>query len=230
MKLNTNSNTYTILYACGVVIVVAFLLAFASSALSEKIGANERIDKMKQILSSLHVTPQGGNVEAEYAAIVKQDLIVNDKGEVKADKGGFDIAQKDINAGNLPFYACEVKGEKKYIIPLVGKGLWGTIWGYLALNDDCETVYGVYFGHASETAGLGSLIAEDANFKGQFVGKKIFDAEGNTLSVEKFGKADKNSPVQCDGISGATLTVNGVTAMLRDYVTMYKTYLLNLKK
>ena len=98
MKLNTNSNTYTILYASGVVIVVAFLLAFVSSALKEPSEANERIDQQKQILASLNLTPEKSEVESLYKQVVKADPIVNEKGdEVKPD-GGFTVKRKDISS------------------------------------------------------------------------------------------------------------------------------------
>ena len=129
MKLNTNSNTYTVLYASGVVIVVAFLLAFVSSALKEPSEANERIDQQKQILASLNLTPEKSEVESLYKQVVKADPIVNEKGdEVKPD-GGFMVKRKDISAENLPVFVCEVNGEKKYVLPLVGKGLWGVHLG-----------------------------------------------------------------------------------------------------
>ena len=229
MKLNTNSNTYTMLYACGVVIVVAFLLAFVSSALKEPSEANERIDQQKQILASLNLTPEKTEVESLYKQVVKSDPIVNDNGdEVKAE-GGFSVKRKDISAENLPVFICEINGEKKYVLPLVGKGLWGSIWGYLAVNDDCETVYGAYFSHESETAGLGALIAEKA-FQDEFKGQKLQDGKGNYLSVVKHGAKKDNPEIECDGISGATLTSNGVTNMLHDYLAMYKNYLLKQKK
>lgn len=228
MKLNTNSNTYTILYACGVVIVVAFLLAFVSSALKEPSEANERIDKKKQILAALNIEPSA-NVEAQYEEVVKQAVIVDTTGNIVKMEGGFEVAQKDITPTNLPVYICQVGKDKKYVLPLVGKGLWGTIWGYLAVNDDCHTIYGVYFSHASETAGLGAIIKEKS-FQEQFKGKVVRDTTTNRyLTVTKYGKADKDSPVECDGISGATLTCDGVTAMLHSYLQMYNNYLTKKK-
>ena len=229
MKINTNSNTYTILYACGVVVVVAFLLAFVSSALKSPSEANERIDQQKQILASLNLRPDKSEVEAKYKEVVLADPIVNIEGIELKQNGGFDVKRKEISADNLPVFVCSVDGETKYVIPLVGKGLWGTIWGYLALNDDCQTVYGAYFSHESETAGLGALISEQS-FQDEFKGKKIHDEEGNYLKIVKFGAKLTNPDIECDGISGATLTTNGVSQMLQDYLKMYKNYLLIKKK
>ena len=230
MKINTNSNTYTIIYACIVVIVVAFLLAFASSALRAPSEANERIDKKKQILASLNIRGvEDSQVEAEYSRVVVADEIVNSRGDVinpgtEKDKAGFAVDRKDMNGENLPVFVCQVKGEKKYVLPLVGKGLWGTIWGYLALDDDCRTVYGAYFSHQSETAGLGSLITGE-KFQNEFKGKKVTDDAGNVvIDVVKFGKV-KDPATECDGISGATLTTNGVRDMIHEYLGLYKAYL-----
>lgn len=229
MKINTNSNIYTVLYASGVVIVVAFLLAFVSSALKAPSEANERIDQQKQILASLNLTPEKSEVESLYKQVVKADPIVDAKGNDVKSEGGFSVKRKDISADNLPVFVCEVNGEKKYVLPLVGKGLWGSIWGYLAVNDDCETVYGAYFSHESETAGLGALIAEKS-FQDEFKGQRLQDADGNYLSVVKHGSKKENPTIECDGISGATLTSNGVTNMLHEYLAMYKNYLLKQKK
>lgn len=230
MKINTNSNTYTIVYACVVVIVVAFLLAFVSSALKAPSEANVRIDKKKQILASLNIRGvENSRVEAEYSRVVVADEIVNAQGKVLnegkgKDRDGFAVDRKDMTADNLPVFVCNVNGETKYVLPLVGKGLWGSIWGYLALNDDCRTVYGAYFSHQSETAGLGSLITEE-KFQNEFKGKKITDDAGNVvIDVVKYGKV-QNPTTQCDGISGATLTTNGVRDMIHEYLGMYKAYL-----
>lgn len=230
MKLNTNSNTYTVIYASVVVVIVAFLLAFISSALKAPSEANERIDKKKQILASLNIRNlDNSQVEKTYAEVVKADLIVNDKGEIisegqEKDQAGFTVSRKDMNSESLPVFVCQVDSQTKYVLPLVGKGLWGTIWGYLALNADGKTVYGAYFSHESETAGLGALITEE-KFQKEFEGKTVTDDQGNlVIDVVKFGQVKDNS-TQCDGISGATLTTNGVRDMVREYLGKYQAFL-----
>lgn len=230
MKINKNSNLYTVLYASVVVVIVAFLLASFSLMLKAPSEANERIDKMKQILASLNLRGLDNTVvEATYADAVVSDMIVNVKGSVVAEKGGFDIEQKAFSDNNLPIYICRVGGEEKIVLPLVGKGLWGAIWGYLALNDDCRTVYGAYFNHASETAGLGALIKEEA-FQDEFKNKVITDTAGQVvLTVVKKGNV-RNDTFECDGISGATLTTNGVSDMLNVYIAKYKPFLDNYIK
>ena len=230
MKLNTNSNTYTVIYASVVVVIVAFLLAFISSALKAPSEANERIDKKKQILASLNIRNlDNSQVEKSYAEVIKADLIVNDKGGIvsegqEKDQAGFTVNRKDMNNENLPVFVCQVDSQTKYVLPLVGKGLWGTIWGYLALNADGKTVYGAYFSHESETAGLGALITEE-KFQKEFEGKTVTDNEGNlVIDVVKFGQVKDNN-TQCDGISGATLTTNGVRDMVREYLGKYQAFL-----
>ncbi len=229
MKLNTNSNSYTILYACGVVVVVAFLLATVSQVLKPAITANERIDTKKQILSSLHLKPAQAEVEDVYASVVTSAIIVDTAGTVVDTTGGFEVKRKEISDTCLPVFICQTNDATKYVLPMVGKGLWGGIWGYMAVNADCETVYGIYFGHESETAGLGALIATD-DFSNQFVGKRLTSADAShALSVVKNGSKKDDETTQCDGISGATLTGNGVSDMLQSTVAKYKNYLLNLK-
>ncbi len=230
MKLNTNSNTYTMLYATGVVVIVAFLLAFAYAALKDRSDANERIDKKQQILAALNIRNLNkSDVEAKYKEVVMQDKVVDAQGNVKdegadKDKAGFTIDRKDIGADNLPIYICEVDGKKKFVLPMVGKGLWGGIWGFVALDDDGQTVFGSYFSHESETAGLGSLIKEQ-KFQDAFVGKQAYSADGNAaLKVVKSG-AVQDAEHEVDGITGATLTSNGVRDMITEYLSLYKTYL-----
>ncbi|MBR3284035.1 MAG: NADH:ubiquinone reductase (Na(+)-transporting) subunit C [Alloprevotella sp.] len=230
MKINTNSNTYTILYAAGIVVVVAFLLAFAYAALKVRSDANERIDKKQQILSALNIRNiDKGDVEETYKKVILQDLIVNKAGDIldegkQQDKSGFAVERKDMSADCLPIYVCNVDGKTKYVLPMTGKGLWGGIWGFIALDEDGETVYGSYFSHESETAGLGALIKEE-KFQKEFVGKKAYATDGNvSLTVVKSGTVQDPS-TQVDGITGATLTSNGVRDMIADYLENYKTFL-----
>lgn len=233
MKLNTNSNTYTVVYAAIVVVIVALLLALISTALKDRSDANVRIDTKKQILASLgQRNIANEEVEALYDKLIKADPVVDTQGnELEAgkdkDKNGFAVERKDIKAesNRLPVFVAEVDGQTKYVLPLVGKGLWGGIWGYLAINADGTTVCGAYFGHEGETAGLGAEIVSYEKFQKQFKSKQAYDAEGNAaLSVVKNGQAGGDAH-KCDGISGATLTGNGVNNMLAEMLKLYKPYL-----
>lgn len=218
--LDTNSDIYAILYSVVVVVIVAFLLAGVSSALKPKQDANVELDKKKQILASLNIKDQA-DAASVYANVIKADPIVNAEGNVVAQEGGFAVANEEVNDANLPLYLAEVDGAKKYIIPMTGNGLWGGIWGYLALNDDCNTIYGVYFSHASETPGLGAEIASD-KFQSRFPGREVYRDGNVALTVVKKVTDDA---VEVNAISGATITCNGVNDMLQRKLAPYKAYL-----
>ena len=219
--LNTNSDIYAIIYAAIVVVIVAFLLAGVSSALKPMQDENIRLDKMKQILASLHITDVK-DVKTEFENIVKKDAVIDGNGaEVKAE-GGFDVANDAITPDNLPVYVCSIDGEEKYVIPMTGQGLWGAIWGYMAVNSDGNTIYGVYFSHASETPGLGAEIASE-KFTSLFDGKNIM-ADG-AIALEAVKGRLSNEATQVNAISGATITCNGVNAMLKKSLGNYKAFL-----
>ena len=233
-KLNTNSNTYTIVYAAVLVIIVAFLLAFVSSALKPQQDANVAKDKKSQILAALNLRNLS-DVEGTYASVITADIVygttaedivndglaTNDAGE-HVD-GAFAVESKNISADNRPLYVAQVDGQTKYVIPVTGAGLWGGIWGYVALDDDGETVYGTYFSHESETAGLGALINEQA-FQDSFRGKLLHaeGVDGIALSVVKKGnEGSRSTDNYVHGITGATLTSNGVNDMLQQGLAAY---------
>ena len=233
--LDTNSDIYAIIYSAVVVVIVAFLLAGVSSILKPMQDANVELDKKKQILASLNER-ELADVAATYDELIVADPIINAAGEVVADEGGFEVKNDDVNEGNLPLYIANINGAKKYIVPMTGNGLWGGIWGYIALNDDCNTIYGVYFSHASETPGLGAEIAAD-KFQNGFtmdkdgnpIVKKVYDEEGNVaLSVEK-GKGKAAPEYHIDAVSGATLTCNGVDDMFKRKLAPYYNYLNKVK-
>ncbi len=192
MKLNTNSNSYIIIYSAILVVIVAFLLAFVYQALKPMQDANVALDVKKQILYSLNIRDlDGAEAEAKYAEVVK--------------------AEKEINGQKV--YACQIGDQQIVVVALKGMGLWGGISGYLAVDKD-EKVYGAYFNHESETAGLGAEIKDDVSWQEKFIGKKIFDENGNVILsvVKKVEHADS----QVDCVTGATLTSNGVDAMIKE--------------
>lgn len=197
--IDTNSNSYTIVYAAVMVIVVAFMLAFVSSALKPTQDANVLRDTKNQMLTSLNIEGLSGEaIDAKYAEVVTDTL----------------------QSGDKVYYKANVDGEVKYIFPLAGRGLWGGLSGYISLNEDCRCVYGAYFNHESETAGLGARIKERW-FQLQFNGKPVFDENGNVaLTVTKAGAAKAETDV--NGVTGATLTCHGVAAMVHDGLDSYK--------
>jgi Na+-transporting NADH:ubiquinone oxidoreductase subunit C len=224
MKMNTNSNSYTIIYASVMVIIVAFLLAFVSSSLKATQDKNVQLDTKKQILAALNIK----NVEdadAEYQKYVKGDMLMNVDGTLTENTGEFatNYEKEAKEQQRLHVFVCDVDGQTKYVFPVYGAGLWGAIWGYVALNEDKDTVYGVYFSHASETPGLGAEIATD-KFQSEFTGKKTLENGAVTLGVVKNGKVEKPE-YQVDGISGGTITSVGVDAMLKACLNSYISFL-----
>ena len=200
-KLNTNSNVYTIVYACILVIIVAFLLAFVASALKPTQDANVALDTKKQILASLNIR----NVDNASSEVIYDEVITS--GEL-----------------NSPTLTANVDGEEKLIVAMKGAGLWGGLWGWISINKDGQTVYGSFFNHESETAGLGARITEQW-FQDSFKGKIIFDAQGNAiLGVYKKGKAPAtlSADSYVDAVTGATLTSNGVSDMIQKCFTENK--------
>lgn len=197
-KLNTNSNAYIIIYSTILVVIVAFLLAFVFQALKPMQDANVALDVKKQILYSLNIRGlDGAEAEAKYKEIVKSEE----------------------KAGDLSYYVCDIKGEKKYVFPLKGMGLWGGISAFVSVNEDMNTIYGAYFNHESETAGLGAEIKDSQAWQEKFQGKKIADENGETkIAVVKKVETPE---YEVDCVTGATLTSNGVSDMLREGLKKY---------
>ena len=223
--MNTNSNSYTIIYAAVMVVIVAFLLAFVSSSLKETQNANVKNDTKKQILSAINVNDVK-DADAEFAKYEVKDMLAQADGTLADYPGDFNTSFKgEIAENRLHVFECKVDGATKYILPIYGAGLWGPIWGYVALNDDKDTVFGVYFNHAGETPGLGAEITTP-KFQAPFVGKKVLENGEVGLSVVKAGKVAKPD-YEVDGISGGTITSQGVDAMLKDCLKLYKPFLSN---
>jgi Na+-transporting NADH:ubiquinone oxidoreductase subunit C len=182
------------------VIIVAFLLAFVYQALKPMQDANVALDVKKQILYSLNIRDlDGAEAEAKYAEVVKEE--------------------KDVDGQKI--YECEIDGKEIVVAYLKGMGLWGGISGYLAIDKEGK-VYGVYFNHESETAGLGAEIKDSQAWQEKFIGKQIWDENGNViLSVVKKVEAPES---QVDCVTGATLTSNGVDAMIKDGMKNMKNF------
>ena len=194
-KLNTNSNAYIIIYSSILVIVVAFLLAFIFKALKPMQDANVALDQKKQILYSLNIRGLDGHeAEAKYAEVVKEEKTENGQ----------------------TVYLCNVDGEDGCVFAMKGMGLWGGISGFVAIHDqDGPTVYGAYFNHESETAGLGAEIKDSQAWQEKFIGKKVFK-DGNDDVALSVVKKVEDPETQVDCVTGATLTSNGVNDMIHE--------------
>lgn len=229
--LNTNSNSYTIIYSIIIVVLVAFLLAFVFQALKPMQDANVALDKKKQILNSLNIRDLNNeDAAAKYQEVVLADEIIDEQGNVleKGEQGGenngFKLNSADFKNGKLALFVCKVNGQTKYVIPVYGMGLWGAINGYVAINADKSTVFGTYFDHDSETAGLGAEIKDNRAWQNQFQGKKLFAQDPHQIALAVNKKVEDPS-TQVDGITGATLTSNGVTEMLQTCLGAYMNFL-----
>jgi NADH:ubiquinone oxidoreductase, Na(+)-translocating, C subunit len=227
--MNKEGNVYTIIYASVMVILVALALAYTSEVLRPRQAQNEAIDKIRQILTSLQVESTNVNAKELYDKMIIETYLVNSKGD-KVDGNAFDTElteeiRKPVDERKYPVFVADINGSTKYVLSLYGAGLWGPLWGFVSLDDDKETIYGASFGHAGETPGLGAEIDKPA-FAREFVGKKIFNLQGQFTSVAivKPGKTAQDKDY-VDGISGGTITSQGVDAMLFSSLEAYEPFL-----
>lgn len=216
------------------VVVVGAALALTALSLKPRQVENANADKMKQILASVHVVPEAGQIIDTFDSYITDQYIVDANGK-KVEGNAFDVntaeeSKKPMSDRIMPVYRCELPdGEGvKYILPVYGAGLWGPIWGYVAVDADGSTIYGAYFAHQGETPGLGAEIEKPA-FSDQFDGKHLFkDGKFLPINVIKAGQQPVNGEDCVDGISGGTITSKGVAAMLDNCLTGYTRFLENL--
>ena len=157
----TNSNSYTFIFAIIMVVVVGVVLAFAATSLQPMQYENMRQEKMQYILATVGVQTDRAGAEALFQEYIKEQLVLNNQGQEKEGVNAFDVdlakeLKKTDTEQNFPLYIAEVDGETYYIIPLRGAGLWNAIFGYIALQDDVNTIKGAVFDHLGETPGLGA--------------------------------------------------------------------------
>lgn len=242
--MNTEKNSYTIIYSIVMVVLAAVLLAAAAMGLKSAQEENQKIDKMEQILRSIGRTPEKSDVISTYKSLIKEELLLDGEGNVlKTFKGdeltsseafnnNTELEMKKLKKGEtkaseirLNAFVAEVEGKTIYILPLNGAGLWNKIWGYIAVDAaDHSTVIGADFGNAGETPGLGAEISTPT-FANQFVGKQLFkDGAFKGIAVVKPGKGTLDQDY-VDGISGGTLTSDGVHAMLQSSLSPYLKFL-----
>ena len=228
--MNVNKNSYTIGFASVMVIIVAALLAYTSISLTPYQDRNIELEKKQNILQSVGVEVERDNSEIIYSQYIKEELILDDKGNV-LDGSAFDVdlgveVKKNIADQKLPLYISILEDSSRcFIIPLRGKGLWGPIWGYVALKEDVNTVLGAVFAHSSETPGLGAEINQSF-FQEPFRDKKIFNSDDEFVSITVIkGGAPDGSMHAVDGISGGTITSDGVTDMIKERVSRYLPYI-----
>jgi Na+-transporting NADH:ubiquinone oxidoreductase subunit C len=222
------SNRYIFTYASVMVIVVALVLSTAATLLRPLQDQNMRIERMQNILSTIGITAPRNEAIALFEQYILDTKVLNHLGEeIQGDAFEIDMRdeiRKPLQERNIPLYVAEVEGNTFYIVQVRGTGLWGPIWGFVSFQEDMNTIAGANFDHASETPGLGAEIS-DAPFQRQFIGKKIFDDNGQFRSVVVVkGGAPRGDDHAVDGISGGTITSNGVTLMLRNGLEVYEPY------
>ena len=217
MKFNTNSNTYIIIYSVVMVVVVAVLLSLAALGLKDRQQSNILNEKKTQIVKALGEDPATTN----YDDVIKEAMILNANGEVV--EGDVFTALNDLKAsfaeGQYPIFVA----TSGVVVPLYGAGLWGPIWGYIALDTDMNTVKGIVLDHAGETPGLGAEITTPKH-QAMYPGKTIYEGDALVGVTLKKGGADKSNPHQVDAITGGTKTSDGVSAMISDCLNYYKPY------
>ncbi len=227
------SNTYIFIFSTVMVILVAAILSSAAMLLQPLQQKNIEIEQKRNILASITIESTATDAESLYDQYITESYVVNSKGEIKEGLDAFavnmtDEIRKSEEEKSLPIFVGLLDGDKKqYVIPVRGAGLWGPIYGYVALNGDFTTIFGTNFGHDGETPGLGSEITTSW-FQDRFIGKKIFSEDGVFISIDIVkGKSDPSSLNQVDGITGSTLTTNGLEKMLKDCLKPYEAYFKN---
>ena len=233
--MNRDSNSYTFGFAAAMVLVIASVLAFTASSLKDLQSENVRKEKMQNILSTIGIETDREGAEKLFNTYIVEQLALRNDGTVDDAVDAFsDIKlaleiKKDADSQRFPLYVAAVEETQYYIIPLRGAGLWNAIWGYIALNEDKNSIKGVVFDHQGETAGLGAEITQQW-FMDRFVDEKIFDMSGDLvgISVSKTNNdpndTDKDDH-EVDAISGATITGDGVSDMIIERLQHYLPYL-----
>ncbi|GGW23239.1 Na(+)-translocating NADH-quinone reductase subunit C [Arenibacter certesii] len=244
MAVNTEKNSYTVIFAAIMVVIVGSVLAFLASSLSGKISENERLEKQQNILYAMGVNENGDDegsvnfvstseVAGEFEKYIKEQLVIQGD-DITKDENAYliDLKKEESLAKTgkerrLPLFVGERDGKEYYIIPMRGKGLWDAIWGFMSLDANM-VVQGVFFDHAGETPGLGANINQ-RYFMDDFIGESVLSgsryvgvevAKGNNDPTNE--RKDDNA---VDALAGSTITGNGVTAMIRETLNLYKPYL-----
>ncbi|NRR91080.1 Na(+)-translocating NADH-quinone reductase subunit C [Winogradskyella undariae] len=247
MENRTDKNSYTIIFAIAMVLIVGSLLAFTASSLKPTITENQRIEKQQNILYAMGVNENDessanfvstNDAPELFETYIQKQLVIQD-GKVSEDDQAYLIdvkkEQANANAGKarrLPLFVGEKDGKTFYIAPIRGKGLWDAIWAYVSMDENM-VVQGAFFDHAGETPGLGANIKQRF-FMDDFIGEHLLSDSGTFKGIDVAkGNADpKNldkTDNEVDAIAGATITGNGVSAMIKSDLKLYEPYFKNLK-
>ncbi len=243
MAINTEKNTYTLLFAIGLVVVVGTLLAAIDSSLKDKIRINKILEKQQNILYAIGINENEGNsvnfiaadkAEEEFNKYVTKQIYIQGDEVIEDDKAYLiDVKKQKALAKDpsymrkLPLFIAEKDGRNLYVAPIRGKGLWDAIWAYVSVDEDM-VIRGIYFDHKAETPGLGANIKQRF-FMDDFIGESLLDSQGifKGVTVSKTNLDPKNEDKydnEVDAIAGSTITGDGVTAMIRSDLSLYQPY------
>ncbi len=247
-----HSNKYIYTFVLILTAVVALALASLFTFLKPVHDKNEAIYNKKAILGAV-----ASKLDGDYKSLTDEDvqkifddnieqIVVDPKGNeisveslqersfgaTKAEE--VDMAKekkKPAEERSLPMYVyTSTGGDKYYIVTVRGNGLWDEIWGNIAFESDLNTIAGVSFDHKQETPGLGAEIKDNKGWYSQYIGKKIYDVTGSFQSVRAIKGGAKDPTHQVDGISGATITADGVNAMMETGLKLYEPYFEKIKQ
>ena len=243
MALNTEKNTYTLLFAVGLVVIVGTLLAAIDSSLKDKIRINKILEKQQNILYAIGINENEGNsvnfiaadkAEKEFNKYITKQIYIQGDQVIEDDKAYLidvkkqkALAKDPSHKRKLPLFIAEKDGRNLYVAPIRGKGLWDAIWAYVSVDEDM-IIRGIYFDHKAETPGLGANIKQRF-FMDDFIGESLLDSQGKFkgVTVSKTNLDPKNEDKydnEVDAIAGSTITGDGVTAMIRSDLSLYQPY------
>jgi len=226
--MDKNSNKYTFIFAVLMVLVVAASLSITATSLKPMQNKNVKQEKMQNILSTVGIECTRAEAQELYNKYIVEEITLNQNGERVESVNAFEVSlakqmEKPVDEQIFPMYKAEYKGKINYVIPLRGKGLWDAICGYVALEEDFNTVQGVIFDQKGETAGLGAEITTDW-FQENFKNEKIFNDQNELVGVKVtkgYSQPENKDDNKVDAISGATITSNGVTNMIQERLSNY---------
>lgn len=253
MAINKNSNGFTFFFAIAMVVVFGALLSVLKLSLKPMQDANAAIKKQMDILGAIKVDCDRGNAEAKFSEYLQSAYVINTRGErvddgpapldvdvkkdfrafvsrltkeFKGDPAGLEKALAELKELYFPVFVFEKDSKQLTVVPMVGSGLWGPIWGFVAVEDDYQTIYGCKFDHKTETPGLGAEIKEDLfleRFDPEVMGYAIRQLKPDAkkiFEVTKGGTAP-TAENQVEGITGGTITSKGVEEMINRTFTIY---------
>lgn len=231
--MDRDSNAYTFLFSAIMVLIVAATLAATATSLQDIQADNIRKEKMQNILATIGIIVERENAPEVYTKYIINELALVSDGSIDSTVDAFKLKlnmeiKKPIENQRFPLYLAEVDSSKFYIVPLRGVGLWDAIWGYVALEGDKNTIKGAVFDHKGETAGLGAEITQKW-FQERFTGEKVFNSDGELvgINVSKTNNDPNNldkEDHEVDAISGATITGDGVTDMIKERLQNYLSF------